>query len=213
MNDKVVRAAKRVLPIYRKTVDGWAQGVVEGSQDGSRKVSCEKGCDGCCYNLVKATLAEGAALAAHLIEKGTFERFRPKLERSAKTADSVEDDEDVSFKYLSTKTPCAFLEDGECSVYDLRPAACRTYFVVSDPALCSPDRPGAAVGYVDQSAVVGIFIAELVKGTHPAIPSYIGSLPAVVLAGKELIERSPGSFKRWASKSPLFTAGKTEGAA
>jgi Fe-S-cluster containining protein len=204
--NKALKAAKKVLPVYRQTVDGWAQGIREA--DEQQKISCKRGCHHCCYNLVKATLAEGAAIAVHLVERGEFEKYRPQLEKTAKLADSFVDaeGEDGSFRYLATKTPCAFLKDGECSIYDLRPMSCRTYYVATSPDNCSPDRPGAEVGVVDARAAAGIFINNLIQATHPAIPAFIGPFPSVVLAGKEIIERSPGAFKRWAQKSELFTA-------
>ena len=202
--NKALKAAKRVLPVYKRTIDAWADGML--AHDDNERVSCKKGCHSCCYNLVKASLAEGVAVAAHLLERGTFEKHRPQLEKTAALTDSFVDNDDASFRYLATKTPCAFLEDGECSIYELRPSACRTYFVASDPQNCSPDLPGAEVGYVDAKVPMGFFISEMVKATHPAIPMLIGPFPSVVLAGKELLERSPGAFKRWAQKSPLFTA-------
>jgi Fe-S-cluster containining protein len=202
--NKALKAAKRVLPVYRQTIDAWAEGML--TNDTNERVSCKKGCHSCCYNLVKATMAEGTAIAAHLLEKRTFEQHRPQLEKTAALTDSFADNDDATFRYLASKTPCAFLKDGECSIYELRPAACRTYFVASDPRNCSPDLPGAEVGYVDARAPTGFFISEIVKATHPTIPMLIGPFPSVVLAGKELLERSPGAFKRWSQKSPLFTA-------
>lgn len=201
--NKALKAAKRVLPVYRETIDAWARGIMEG--DESSRISCKRGCHDCCYNMVNATLAEGALIASHLLESGTFEKHRPQLEKTAALTDSFLDGDDGSFRYLATKTPCAFLEGGECSIYDLRPAACRTYYVATDPANCSPERPGAEVGYIDARLPMGMFIERLSQATHPIIPSFIGPFPSVVLAGKELIERSPGSFKRWSQKSTLFT--------
>lgn len=202
-NNKALKAARKLLPVYRDTIDAWATGIREG---GELKVSCKKGCTGCCFQLVKATLAEGALVAARLVENGTFEKFRPQLEATAALADRLEKNPDPTLDYLATKTPCAFLQNDECAIYDVRPGGCRSYFVTSDPANCSPDRPGAEVEQVDPAGVMAVFVTELLKSTHPAVPGMIGPFPSVVLVGKEIIERSTGSFKRWASKSPLFTA-------
>ncbi len=210
MNDKAVKAAKKVLPVYQTTLDAWEAGVRSGD---SVQVSCQKGCTGCCYQLVKATLAEGAAIAAHLLESGTYSKFQPRLEEVTVIADECEKDEDPSFKYFKTKTPCAFLVDGECAVYTARPAGCRSYFVTSDPSNCSPNKPGAEIAQVDPSAAMSVFVTKLLEATSTHIPSFIGPLSSVVMAGKELLERSPGSFKRWASKSMLFTEAQERSAA
>ena len=198
--NKALKAAKRVLPVYRRALDRWTEHVLKEDL-----VSCRRGCNHCCHNLTMATLAEGAAVAVHLIEKGVLEKHRPQLDATAKLCDSVGTGDSASFKYLATKTPCAFLENGECSIYELRPAVCRTYFVASDPEQCSPDRPGAEVGVVDARAPMSNFITFLIQTTHPAIPMFSGPFPSVVLAGAEIVQRSPGSFKRWMQKSPLFT--------
>lgn len=204
--NKALKAAKRVLPVYRQTVDGWAQGIAE-ADEAKKQISCKRGCHHCCFNLVKATLAEGAAVAAHLVETDQFEKYRPQLEKTARLATSVVDSGDEgSFRYLASKTPCAFLKDGECSVYDLRPMSCRTYYVATSPDNCSPDRPGAEVGVVDARVVAGVFLTHIVKATHPHIPAFIGDFPSTVLSGKELIERSPSSFKRWLQKSEFLTS-------
>lgn len=195
--DKIVR---RVLPVYRATLDRWADKVLK-----EEEVSCRRGCHHCCYNLTKATLAEGALVASQLLEQGTFENYRAALDKTAGLADSVGEEDDASFRYLATKTPCAFLKDGECSIYEFRPGACRSYYVTSDPAQCSPDKPGAEVLYVDARGPMSAFISGVIHQTHPHIPMFIGPFPSVVLAGFELIQRSPGSFKRWSQKSKLFT--------
>lgn len=202
--NKALKAAKRVLPVFKKTIDAWVEGMLTNDQNA--RVSCKKGCNHCCYQMVKATMAEGAAVAAHLLEKGTFEQFRPRLEETSRLADKVGEKEGGTMEYFKTKTPCAFLKDGECAVYEVRPAICRSYYVATDPKNCSPDRPGAEVGIVDDRFVMSHFVDQILKTTHPAIPANIGPFASVVLAGKELIERSPGSFKRLASRSTLFTA-------
>lgn len=198
LNDKAVKTVKRVLPVYKQTVDPW-------TEKAASEATCRKGCDSCCYNLAKATLAEGALVAATLIERGTFDKYVPGLERAAKVALEAEKEPDESLHYLKSKIPCAFLENGECSIYDVRPSVCRTYFVVSDPKMCSPDRPGAEVGVIDARGVMANFITRLIRDTGSSIPGFIGDFASVVLAGAEYVTRSSGSFKRWTAKSELFT--------
>ncbi len=196
--NKAEKVAKRVLPIYRATLDAWAEGVSDAGE-----VSCRKGCHHCCHNLVSASLAEGALVASHLFKEGFISRYKDRLNDTARKAESV-DGPNAEHDYLSSKTPCAFLDDGECSIYGLRPSACRSYLVVTDPEMCSPERAGTTVGRVDASTAVRVFVDCLIRETHPTIPMVVGSFPAVVLAGLELVQRSPGSFKRWMARSELF---------
>lgn len=38
--------------------------------------------------------------------------------------------------YFDQKIPCAFLLDGKCSIYNVRPYKCRVYFVFTSPEKC-----------------------------------------------------------------------------
>jgi Fe-S-cluster containining protein len=103
-----------------------------------------------------------------------------------------------SYQWMAQKKGCPFLDKkaGECRIYNVRPLACRTYYVVSDPANCSPDKPGAGVHVIDPIEATMPAIEGIAKTTE-SIPPATGSLQAMVLAGMELISHSPGTFKRW----------------
>lgn len=47
-----------------------------------------------------------------------------------------DDIEPVNQAYYALRTPCPFLEDESCSIYEHRPAACRELLVTSDATLC-----------------------------------------------------------------------------
>jgi Fe-S-cluster containining protein len=109
-----------------------------------------------------------------------------------------------AYQWMERKRGCPFLDKkaGECRVYNVRPLACRTYYVVSDPADCSPDRPGAGVSIIDPSDATMPAIEGIVKITE-SIPRATGSLQSMVLAGMELISHSPATFKKWLAAHPV----------
>jgi hypothetical protein len=109
-----------------------------------------------------------------------------------------------SYQWMARKKGCPFLDKklGECRVYSSRPLACRTYYVVSDPANCSPDKPGAEVQIIDPVEATLPAIEGIAKTTE-SIPSITGSLQSMVLAGMELISHSPATFKRWLETHPV----------
>ena len=79
--------------------------------------ACKAGCSYCCNMAVSITLAEAKAISTHT---------KPDKDLS-----------DAESRKLYTGTPCTFLVEGKCSVYPVRPVACRTYFNMSDiPTLC-----------------------------------------------------------------------------
>jgi Fe-S-cluster containining protein len=90
-------------------------------------VSCSKGCHFCCRQNVHTFPAEAQVIAAYCKEK---EIEIPK--------DYLTEQLKYGWRELA-KTEvgwCVFLKNGECSIYPVRPSACRSYFVVSPPERC-----------------------------------------------------------------------------
>ena len=103
-------------------------------------ISCKKGCNDCCKLLCTCTFAEALLIADTLLRRSDeeWDAWLPKLRAAAQEADFPEVDNDTYFK---KKVPCVFLKDGACSIYEIRPAACRLHYVLTPPENCSPDAP------------------------------------------------------------------------
>lgn len=101
--------------------------------------SCNKGCSSCCKIDVQLT-----ALEAEYISRSSTVPARDNP--------------------LTTghETQCPFLsEKGTCTIYNYRPLLCRTYHVLSDPALCAdPDAP--VLQYGSQNADMGNYIYKTI---------------------------------------------------
>jgi Fe-S-cluster containining protein len=186
------KTARRLLPLYKKHVGPWAASA-------SGMASCKRGCVSCCHNLVGASLAEGVLLASRLDEDPALRRDAAAITAALRAQLSFISGLDASkpYGYLAAKIPCAFLdpETKDCRVYEHRPTACRTYYVVSDPEQCSPDRPGAEVAYVDAGPVVDELTRALLDET-PGIPPVAGALQAMVLLGAEMLSLPREEFDR-----------------
>jgi uncharacterized protein len=93
---------------------------------------CRRGCSHCCYQAVSITSQEAKRIAH---ATGRAMQNRPRTE-SAK----------AMRKRYSGK-PCPFLTDGDCTIYETRPMACRLHFNMGDdPSVCDIiNRPGARV--------------------------------------------------------------------
>jgi Fe-S-cluster containining protein len=88
-----------------------------------RRIACKEGCSWCCHMRVTALPVEVLAIATALREtlpEGKLESLRVKI------ADVVAKTAGVSWVDRAP-TPCPLLDDGMCSVYALRPLACRAY--------------------------------------------------------------------------------------
>jgi Fe-S-cluster containining protein len=91
-----------------------------------RNNSCRRGCNFCCHINVDIStkgaiyIIDEAGLTKEQIESFHNQKGKGMLDR------------------MKIIEPCAFLKNGECSIYDIRPIVCRKYFVVSDPKKCDP---------------------------------------------------------------------------
>lgn len=87
-------------------------------------VACGNGCSSCCQ--MNVTISQ---LEANFIEKETG--IKP-----ARVTRSVHHPQD---EFMGV--PCPFLEDGSCSIYDVRPFACRKHLSFdTSPYWCAPAR-------------------------------------------------------------------------
>ncbi|MCW3807965.1 YkgJ family cysteine cluster protein [Plebeiibacterium marinum] len=106
-----------------------------------KAIQCEKGCSWCCYQPVYMTTQE-AVLIFEFLHQAMDEAQRKKVLNNAvskykKTKGLTEEQKQ------SVKAPCPFLNQGSCSVYPVRPMACRIY-LSSDKQSCKNkyDAPG-----------------------------------------------------------------------
>jgi len=95
----------------------------------NKNASCKRGCSFCCHLHVEISRTEGKNLARFVNSEQ-----REILVKQA-VSQSIEDWSKLS--YADRK--CVFLKNGECSVYDERPLACRKYLVASAPDLCNTE--------------------------------------------------------------------------
>lgn len=122
---------------------------------------CKKGCSACCYQAVPISLNE-----ARIIEGATGHRYS----REAKTLVPAIDTMETIARFnancearLHDPTPCPFLVDDACSIYEVRPIPCRSHQVLHpDASRCKLNgKPLAQVKYDltwtdDVAATIGI---------------------------------------------------------
>ncbi|MFZ5896066.1 MAG: YkgJ family cysteine cluster protein [Myxococcota bacterium] len=97
------------------------EGLLEHAPPGS--LACKAGCDHCCYQVVGVTAPEALTIWDHL----------KRTQDDAALADLVQRLSEVLEKSrglsneerFSPQHPCAFLRDGACSIYEVRPLSCR----------------------------------------------------------------------------------------
>lgn len=125
----------------------------------SKEIRCRSGCAGCCRRLIKASVAEAVIIYDHLKRSGKWAKVRKKAKELLPIAKNAEP---VSWFMMNLPCPVLDLNTNTCLAYRVRPAACSTHFVRSDPELCSPHsvKSGPYVP-VDFDDLLGKFLDRL----------------------------------------------------
>jgi Fe-S-cluster containining protein len=112
-----VALARDAMAATSRLIEGLLARAPEGA------VACRAGCDHCCYQLVGVTAPEALAIFDHLsrtLSDAELERV------AARVAAHHDRTRDLSAaERFSPQHPCVFLEAGRCTIYEVRPLACR----------------------------------------------------------------------------------------
>jgi len=141
-----------------------------------RPISCKKGCNWCCQQMVFITSDEAEILVNKLEEQHGSKIPPETINYLKQQALYGEERIDVFWTLPKEKSACVFLsENGTCSIYADRPSSCRTFQVTSHPKLCSK----GASATVDRDVPVS---AEIIASAALGMPGQVyGPLPKLVL--------------------------------
>lgn len=115
--DGAVELARNAMAATSRLIDGLLARAPQGS------IACKAGCDHCCHQVVGVTAPEALAIFDHLKNTRTEEQL------AAFARHVIARDEAgrglSSAERFSPDHPCVFLEAGKCTIYEVRPLACR----------------------------------------------------------------------------------------
>ena len=94
-------------------------------------MTCRAGCSACCHQQINISDSE-ADLIMEEVNKRSIVLDKVKLSRQANW-----DKKDYYHKKNRPHASCVFLQDNKCSIYNQRPAVCRSYTVSSNPSFCN----------------------------------------------------------------------------
>jgi Fe-S-cluster containining protein len=124
-------------------------------------VTCRKSCPECCAAYIEANIQECEAITFYLYEHpailGSFltryNKWRSRMRQISRTFATCEvilhqdpqlnlscDDQVVLLetlkKYHGQNIPCSFLEEGDCSIHEVRPYVCANHLVTTPETWC-----------------------------------------------------------------------------
>lgn len=115
--ERTTAVTREVMRATSRLADGLLARAANGT------VACKAGCDHCCHQSVGVTPPEAFTIVQHLKQTLTEELLEA---RRARIAAAFESNRGLSTEQrFSPEHPCPFLDDGQCSIYEVRPLSCR----------------------------------------------------------------------------------------
>jgi len=101
-------------------------------------ISCQAGCDFCCFNQVQLTPPE-ALLIGHYIEQNFTQAEKDLLlAKVARNLALTAEKSKTAVAKMRSELPCPLLRDHRCSIYPVRPLMCRAMHAL-DAARCQAE--------------------------------------------------------------------------
>ncbi|WP_158027285.1 YkgJ family cysteine cluster protein [Labilibacter marinus] len=95
----------------------------------NKPIACHKGCAYCCYQPVYMTSQEALLIYEFILQafdENQLKTLRSKTEKKLKKTKNLPEENKQKILHA-----CPFLSDGSCSIYSVRPMACRIYLSAS----------------------------------------------------------------------------------
>ena len=181
-------------------------------------LACRQGCAHCCHQRVGVTVPEALAISATLeatLSSEKLERVRERVERAYHSTRGLSRDERNSPEH-----PCPLLENGLCSVYEVRPLACRGVHSLDEQACNSKlhDRERRAAyergelpghSFVEPVRAVHAISAGLQLGLHEGLgldmrPLDLTAALQLLLSEAAAEPNAPDRAQHWLNGSPAF---------
>ena len=123
----VTKKCLALIPFLNRNADQLTRTVLMSlSEDVRRQTApaCQKGCDECCSMKVRALQPELILIAEFLEKNLSPELFKAQIEKLSETVDQLAA---CQSEREELKVACSFLDNGACSIYDVRPLTCRAW--------------------------------------------------------------------------------------
>ena len=164
------------------------------------ELACKKGCAYCCHIRLTSTPLEVIALGERLRADGRTDSALEKLRSYEQAIEGLTPE-----KRLVTLMPCPFLASDLCTVYDIRPSACRAYHSY-DLGRCIADfeKPEEMLG-VPQNPVRLDIDAMLFDAVEQAcLELRLENETIEFVTGVRLVLEDPNLVSRWLDGEDCF---------
>jgi Fe-S-cluster containining protein len=170
-------------------------------------IPCAPGCDACCSSAALATPFEIPVVieAVRAMPPGERAALHTRLQAWARALRNagvdVMDDEPPIRLYEGARATCPFLQDHRCSIYAVRPLACRGHYVIDAPASVCADRvrhPTVQVLILNEPLLTIVAHLQQAFGTEKI---RVVLFQTLVLLAWELVEQDAPGYEAWVERT------------
>ena len=141
----------------------------------------------CCRQLAVAGIDEALVIARVLRRtRRATPALRDALYEAGRAAEAS-----GRTAHFAAQVPCPLLEDSRCTVYEVRPTACRGCLSLDSPSRCSPPS-GQRVRYLNAIPVEGVYLRMLRQRQRDlglgADRVYMASIPRAVAVALDVLK-------------------------
>lgn len=147
------------LAQVRRAFAGFDQAYASAPAKARARVACRAGCDTCCHERVAVQAHEVLIVAQHVQATFAPSELEALIARCAEHRRQFESRDVESTE--PPRTPCVLLREGNCSVYEARPEACRAHHSFDAEACRANLAAGAEVHDVKVDGVRGRMFAVM----------------------------------------------------
>jgi len=182
-----------------------------------KSISCHQGCTYCCLAYMQASIQECEAIVYYLYSNdqiltnfiNNYAAWRQKLrqngdifigcgeswlqrEQPDEAGSKVIPLQEMEAEYREQAIYCPFLNNGSCSIYDVRPFTCAAIVAATPPEWCSPASGNSPSTYVFTAAEVfdTSFYYNKIEGTVLAFMPL--AVYSILTEGYRLLDGIPG---------------------
>ena len=198
-------AEGKTLPHVITLVEDAVQfaGLLTREHASGEQAACRAGCAWCCSTTYVSTSApEVIRIAEHLRATRSPEELAALVERLARREERIGAMNEERRRYA--RIPCALLVNNRCSVYDVRPLACRG-IISSDAAACEASyRSGWVRQIPNGPRHLGISVGVRMGMRKALDDAGLDGAQLDLNAALRIALTTPDVAERWLSGEPIF---------
>lgn len=177
----------------------------EKKENVANKIDCNVGCSYCCYTRVTLTPAEALLIGQYVKENYSLKQTDGLMKRISNILRMTKGKSPEELVLFWGKTPCIFLDQDKCTIYNVRPFICRAWHSLSSDQCKRAFESGNQEAEIDSTPFRGIILGALRDGlSHVCDSLGCESKPTDLTKSLKTILSQPDPCEAWVKGESLF---------